>query len=359
MPLAPRLDSTRGGASRTPKNVSTSRTGIEDATTSVASGGSSAPSSAARRGSLSSSPRVASIAAPARRSASVHPLAQALSPGAARRASAASVGGGLVGHDEVDDLRGVLPGAVGVEQHLHRVQAGKPRPQRLGRGQVADAHDDLGPGGLRRRPRRAAARRSGRSPPRRCARPTAGRPAAASPPPARRPRPPGPAATARAGGPAIAGRAPRGRPPRCRGARGPRSARASRRRPPRRRRRARLATHARPSGLPPPSAGPRSSGSSGRVEDERLAQRQVQVHRARPALERRPHGAAGQGAHPAQPLRRRLVHADLGEPLHRVAVELDLVDGLAGAGVAQLGRAVRGQHDSGTRASRASTTAGR
>ena len=37
MPLAPRLQSTRGGSSRTGQNVSMSRTGIEEATNSVAS----------------------------------------------------------------------------------------------------------------------------------------------------------------------------------------------------------------------------------------------------------------------------------------------------------------------------------
>ena len=40
IPFAPRLDSTRGGVSRAAKNVSTSRTGIEDATRIVALPGS-------------------------------------------------------------------------------------------------------------------------------------------------------------------------------------------------------------------------------------------------------------------------------------------------------------------------------
>ena len=75
MPLAPRLHSTRGGSSRTGQNVSMSRTGIEEATNSVAVSGSSTPSSAATAGSLrlarprarrgSPRPRCSSAAAPA------------------------------------------------------------------------------------------------------------------------------------------------------------------------------------------------------------------------------------------------------------------------------------------------------
>jgi hypothetical protein len=53
------------------------------------------------------------------------------------------------------------------------------------------------------------------------------------------------------------------------------------------------------------------------------------------------------------------VDADLDEELHRVAEELDLVDRLTGAGVAQLGRRSAVRTTSGTRASRASMIAGR
>ena len=62
-------------------------------------------------------------------------------------------------------------------------------------------------------------------------------------------------------------------------------------------------------------------------------------------LARGPERAAGELAHPAQPLGRRGVVVDLEEPLGRAAVELDLVDRLAGADVAQLGRAVGGEHE--------------
>ena len=53
-----------------------------------------------------------------------------------------------------------------------------------------------------------------------------------------------------------------------------------------------------------------------------------------------------------------LVGAHLHEPLGGAAVEPQLVDRLTGAHLAQLGRTVAAEHDSGTRASQASTTAG-
>ena len=48
---------------------------------------------------------------------------------------------------------------------------------------------------------------------------------------------------------------------------------------------------------------------------QRLAQREVEVHHARASFQRGPVGAAGERAHPAQPLRRGLVRAHLEEPL--------------------------------------------
>ena len=71
IPFAPRLQSTRGASSRGAVNASTSRTGIDEATNSVASGGSSAVSARATSGSDSaSSPSTPSIAAAAAASAS-------------------------------------------------------------------------------------------------------------------------------------------------------------------------------------------------------------------------------------------------------------------------------------------------
>ncbi len=80
---------------------------------------------------------------------------------------------------------------------------------------------------------------------------------------------------------------------------------------------------------------------------QRLAQGQVQVHRAGQAA-RRPAGQApgptGQRAPVPGHARPGLGHADLAEPAHCVPVQLELVDGLVGAGAAQLGRPVGGQH---------------
>ncbi len=80
------------------------------------------------------------------------------------------------------------------------------------------------------------------------------------------------------------------------------------------------------------------------LADERLAQREVQVHRARAALQRGPVCAAGERAHPAQLLGAGLVHAHLEEPLGRPAEQLQLVDRLSGAVLAQLRRSVGGEH---------------
>ena len=69
------------------------------------------------------------------------------------------------------------------------------------------------------------------------------------------------------------------------------------------------------------------------------------MHGAGAAVERGPERAAGELAQPAHPLRRGLVLVDLEVPLGRGAVELDLVDRLPGAEVAQLRRPVGGQHE--------------
>ena len=139
IPLAPRLESTRGGASRAGKKVSTSRTGIEEATTSVASPGSRTPSSAATRGS-ERSPSVWAIAS----AACVVGAAPGVEPVAvlARllRRQHARVGG----HDRADAARRVLPRGLGVEGDLERVEAVEPLAQRLRGGEVAEAQDEVG-----------------------------------------------------------------------------------------------------------------------------------------------------------------------------------------------------------------------
>ena len=79
--------------------------------------------------------------------------------------------------------------------------------------------------------------------------------------------------------------------------------------------------------------------------DQRLAQGEVQMHRARSPGRSGPVRPARERADPAQPLRGQLVVADFEEPLDGAAVELDLVDRLPGADLAELGRPVGGEHE--------------
>ena len=97
---------------------------------------------------------------------------------------------------------------------------------------------------------------------------------------------------------------------------------------------------------PPVRAPAEDLGLQRLLEDQRFAQRQVEVHGSGLALGRRPVGPAGELADP--PHRALVGHGrqvDLGEPLDGVAVELELIDRLAGADIAQLGRPVGGEHD--------------
>ena len=141
MPLAPRLESTRGGASRAGKNVSTSRTGIEEATTSTASGGSRTPSSAATRGSERARARRGRDRF-GRRPVGAAPVLQPAALLARRlRRQHARVGG--------DDRRHragrVLPRVLGVEGDLQRaVEPVQPLAQRLRGREVADAQHEVG-----------------------------------------------------------------------------------------------------------------------------------------------------------------------------------------------------------------------
>ena len=81
---------------------------------------------------------------------------------------------------------------------------------------------------------------------------------------------------------------------------------------------------------------------------QRLAEGQVEVHRARQAADRarrvRP-GLTGQRAPVTDRARPGLGQAALAEPAHRGAVQLDLVDGLVGADPPQLRGPVGGEHD--------------
>ena len=83
-----------------------------------------------------------------------------------------------------------------------------------------------------------------------------------------------------------------------------------------------------------------------RLGPERVPPGDVQVHRARARVAGGgPVGAAGDRAEMQQAGVVGVVGADLAEPSHRRAVELQLVDRLPGADPAQLRRPVGGEHD--------------
>ena len=185
MPLAPRLDRTRGAVgARRPEALDVAdrhRRGHEQRRPR---GRASAPSDRATAGSLSSSPRTSSSARPPGRRPPASAASQAAGAGAGRAAPSTARGSPWTQLD--DDVVGVLPGAVGRDRDLTRaVVRGQPGAQGLRGRQVADADHELG---LRGRSRvRAAGRRSGRSPPARGGRRKAGRRAGGSPAGRRRP----------------------------------------------------------------------------------------------------------------------------------------------------------------------------
>ena len=329
-------------SSRAGKNVSTSRTGIEEATTSVASAGS-------RDAELGGHARLAQPA-PGRASRAIAPGGGAVGARASRRASRASrrarqpLGERVerrarVGAD--DRRRRRRPGPATRPRGRSAICSASPSPcshwrSGLEVGRSPTRSDELGRVRGGPAPGRAAARRSARSRPGPRRAPDSGSASSGSA---------GALGEARPAPRRAAGRARRG-PATITRARARRRARraspsssASAR--PRARVRGRV-THGRPPARPPP---PGSSSGSGAVGHERLAQREVQVHRARAAVERGPERAAGELAQPAHARRRRRVVVDLEEPLGGAAVELDLVDRLPGADLAQLGRAVGGEHE--------------
>ena len=216
-----------------------------------------------------------------------------------------------------------MPDAVRVERDLGGREPGQPRAQRLRRGQVAGPDHELGLVRSRElrvpeqqvvvRDRRLAAT---------CARQRIGE---------QRDSSPRGEASQLAGRAGVAVRARDDHdPPRRRRATGG-SARATR-----------IERHVRPgAGATGVVVGQRQRA----VEHERLAEREVEVDRSRRALDRGPVGAAGQRADKPEGRRGRVIDPDLEEPLDRVAVDLQLVDRLAGADLAELRRAVGGEHD--------------
>ena len=217
--------------------------------------------------------------------------------------------------------------AVGIERDLRRSATGPATPAAAWTSGRSPMLKTNWGGGPRRTRGRAAAGRSGRSQPARGGRRTADRRAAGS--------------RARA---AKLGQPARGL--------GVAVATGDDQHAARRRRASRTAAPGLPAartityGRPPLRPVASSGSGSGPIEHERLAQREVEVDGSRRTLGRRRsrRGRPACGS-TAGARRRRLVDADLEEPLDRVAVQLELVDRLSGADVAELGRAVGRQHD--------------
>ena len=335
IPFAPRLESTRNGVSRAGKNVSTSRIGIEEATTSVASGGSSVPSSAATRGSLSpAGPTTSAIARDAARSASCQPSSQEVSL-RLRGSLPASVSS--VARGSAPTIVATTPEGSCQACSASNATCSASRPAshvrsglEVGRSPTRSTRS----GRVRRGPLRVAQQRV-------VVRDRGG-------------------AAARAGG-----RLGQQRRARALGERGQRRGQArvalgppgddDRLRP-----HPQLVLEALEQPVGGDAAGQRprhprpAALAAGHdldvrdpvaVREQRLAQREVEVHRPGPAVDRGVERAAGELAQPADAGGAGRVVVDLEVPLGGAAVELDLVDRLPGADVAQLRRAVGGQHE--------------
>ena len=362
IPLAPRLHSTRGGSGRTGQKVSMSRTGIEEATNSVACAGSSTPSSAATAGSLR--PPAASTPRSPRRRARRRCATRRASRGRRRRARR--------------DRPRARPASARAPARASR-RAPPPGPARRPRRRGS-------PAGCRREP--ASHSRSGlevgRSPTRstRSGRCALGERGVAQQRVVVRDR----GIPRRAPGQRVGEQRPAGDSAERRGGRAERrasalvAARDEHAAARAREQRAQL-------GLAVGAA--RSRGRSAHVwraraparrvcgqlapvGHQRLAQGEVEVHDPGTSLQRAPVSAARQRAHPAQaagrglaqilarrlrPTRARrgrgarlrsgagyvqieLLDPDVEEPLRGVPEDLDLVDRLPGAALAQLGRTV-------------------
>ena len=79
--------------------------------------------------------------------------------------------------------------------------------------------------------------------------------------------------------------------------------------------------------------------------NQRLTEREVEMHRPRGGTERLRRSPSRERAPLGRDTGAIVGHAGLVKPTHRIAVQLHLVDGLAHAGVAQFGRAIGGAHD--------------
>ena len=298
--------------------------------------GSRVPSSAATRGSFRpAGPTTSAIAPRGGRSAACQPSSQLVSLrrlGSFRRARPA-VARGSAAMIVPTTPAGSCHAASGSRLDLQGVEPAEPRPQRLRRRKVADAEHEVGSVGGgpaavaqqrvvvrdRRRAAPGARQRLGQQ----------REPGALG---ERRDRLPEPGIALRPAG-------HHHRP-------GPRAQLV------RERRRAavgRLGADPRARDPRPPALAPGHDldvgHSVGAVRHQRLTQREVQVDGPGAPFDRRPERAAGELAQPAHPRGRRRVVVDLEVPLGRAAEQLDLIDRLPGADVAQLRRAVGGEHD--------------
>ena len=295
------------------------------------------PSSAATRGSFSPRPERARRSRPPRRgrpraSASSQRVSCALA--AAAPASASNVVRGSAPTIVPTDARRVLPRGLGVERDLQRVRAPPARRAAAWRSGRSPTRSTRSGACARPTRRRAAARRSARSRPARGARPTADRPAAARPPRS---------ANAASAAPSRGSRSAR---PATTTARG-RAASSLRQPVEQRRRRARAATAA---------ASPTAARRRARPRPRRRAPRTAPSGTSGSRNEKfrctgpgRP-STAVQNARQASCRSQRTRAGDAGwsstskNHLAALPVELDLIDRLPGADVAQLRRAVGGQH---------------
>ena len=345
MPLAPRLARKRSRLATGGKNVSTWRIAIDELThTSApsASAGSIAASAFGSNGSGAAGERRADERIGLRSSPRSHAVVRSVSlPDGIAAERAASVAAGSACRSSSADARRLVPGAVGIEDDLRRAR--QPGAQRLRGGRVADAQHEVGHvlgrealaaqqhvvvGDHVRAVVRAAAQAGGRLGEQRPAERGGQARASGSRRPVRR----APAASRRppAADDHAASRLAQTLGQLCH------VVRARRARAPR------TSTHGPPVRAPLPVARPPAppatgaSGSrSGKLRCTAPGRPPAAVHQARQASER--WWTAVDSA--------RLVVADLDEPLRRRAVDAELVDRLAGADVAQLGRAVGGQHD--------------
>ncbi len=337
MPLAPRLASTRR-PERGTANHSTSRTGIDDDTTRVAPSGTERTTSRATAGSVGCAwtDSTEAMASPATASAWAHAPAQLSAPSGRRgRRRAPQVtgqhgggGAGLGGDEGVERTVRIEAGPVGVDPHLPGRQPRQPLPHHLRRRQGAEAHHHLGGQALghRRNPQEGVGVADG----------ALGRdPTAAAGIGQDRPAR-GPTQRHHRGGVVDAGAGHDDPPP----AGHPRGQRVEAL--------VRQGLGLDHGLLPRATAGPARWKGRPRLTHQRLAEREVQVHRAAGTPQPRHRADVHLGGQRAPGVvGGRVGHPGIAEVAHRPPEQVLLVDGLRGAHAVQLGGPVGGAHDHG------------